>query len=132
MFNRKNSNKNTKKQSNLESNNQSVQRKKRSDAKNDVKIPFNEEERRKIKVLARKHNTSPTQYVSSLLKIGLMRGKAYPPVAYSATGKKSIHAKLSESDYEQLFACTVEWDCSYREAAYRIINQMLKHEIGGI
>lgn len=127
MFNRKNT---RKADTPLKTNNEPVQRKKRSDAKNDVKIPFDASERQRIKILARKYNTTPTQYVTSLLKLGLKRGKAYPHVPYSATNKKPIHAKLSALEYEKLFECTVEWDCSHREAAYRIVSQLLKHEMG--
>lgn len=127
MFNRKNT---RKAESTLKADIEPVQRKKRSDAKNDVKIPFDTLERQRIKGLAKKYKTTPTQYVTSLLKLGLTRGKTFPHVSYSATNKKSIHAKLDDVDYGNLFECTVEWDCSNREAAYRIVSQMLKHEMG--
>lgn len=106
-------------------------RKKRSDAKIDIKIPFSDEERKIIKQQAKMKNSSPTQYVSSLLVVGLTRGKAFPIVSYSATHKKSIHAKLKPSDHQKLFDCSVEWDCSLREAAYRITSLMINMNIGG-
>lgn len=132
MFNPKNSKKKNATTTQRTPNVEPVQRKKRSDAKVDVKIPFDDEERRKIKVLARKHHTTPTQYISNLLAVGLMRGKLYPSVSYSPKDKKPVHAKLTAIEHEKLFDCSVEWDCSIRESAYRIVKQMLKNDVGGM
>lgn len=132
MFNRSNTKSRVNTEKAPKTNNNIKDRKKRSDAKIDVKIPFSDAERKMIKQQAKMKNSSPTQYVSNLLVVGLTRGKAFPIVSYSATHKKSIHAKLKPSDHQKLFDCSVEWDCSLREAAYRITSLMINMNIGGI
>ena len=131
MFNRTNSKARAINEKVQKVNNHAQDRKKRSDAKIDVKIPFSDEERKIIKQQARINSVSPTQYISNILTVGLTRGKAFPTVSYSAIQKKSIHAKLKPSDHQKLFDCSVEWDCSLREAAYRITSLMISMNVGG-
>ncbi|MEQ2529205.1 hypothetical protein WMO40_21250 [Bacillaceae bacterium CLA-AA-H227] len=130
MFNRTPSQKTT---SNKQSkpNAEPVQRKKRSDAKNDVKIPLSLEQRQILKQLAKRHRMSATTYCSELLGLFLRRRTDFRLVEYSPTNKKSVHAKLNTSDYDILFEYSIKWDCSLRQAAHRIITTAINIEAGG-
>lgn len=113
-------------------NKEPVQRKKRSDAKSDVKIPLTLEQRQIVKQLAKRHRMKPTSYCSELLGLFLRRKTEYRLVDYSAANKKTVHAKLSESDYDILFDYSIKWDCSLRQAAHRILMTAIKIESGGL
>lgn len=102
-------------------------RKERCDKKKDVKIPFTEDERKLIKELSRKRNLDPTPYCSLLLKKGLKEKRFYPHCPYDPKGKP-YPAKLEQHYHDLLFTFKVEWDCSLKESAYRIISYMLKEE----
>lgn len=115
-----------------QTNNELVLRKKRSDAKHDVKIALSTEQRQMIKILANRYHLSPTTYCSQLLGLFLTRSTDFLPVKYSATNKRSVHANLSTIEYKLLFNCSVKWDCSIRQAAHRILTTALKVESGGI
>lgn len=130
MFNRTNT-KQTKNKPPLKTNNEPLQRKKRSDAKSDVKIPLTLEQRQTIKKLAKRHRMSTTTYCSELLGLFLRRGTDYRLVEYSVKDKKSVHAKLNASDYDILFEYSTKWDCSLRQAAHRILTTAIKIESGG-
>lgn len=106
-------------------------RKKRSDAKNDVKIPLSLEQRQILKVLAKRQRQSVTTFSSELLGTFLRRRTDFQLVQYSPTNKKSVHAKLNASDYDILFEYSVKWDCSLRQAAHRILTTALRIETGG-
>ncbi|WP_019156854.1 hypothetical protein [Robertmurraya massiliosenegalensis] len=110
----------------------STPRKKRSDAKNDIKIPLSLEQRQILKKLAKTRGLSMTTYCSEVLALYLRRKTEYRRVEYSPTDKKSVHAKLHQPDYDVLFEYSVKWDCSLRQAAHRIITTVLKVESGGL
>ncbi|MDP4087548.1 MAG: hypothetical protein Q8934_23580 [Bacillota bacterium] len=113
-------------------NNEPVQRKKRSDAKHDVKIALSTEQRQITKMLAKRHHLSPTTYCSQLLGLFLIKNTDFQPVEYSPTDKRSVHANLSAAEYKLLFDYSVKWDCSIRQAAHRILTIAIKVESGGI
>ncbi|GLI90648.1 hypothetical protein ACTHP5_20355 [Bacillus subtilis] len=104
-------------------------RKTRSDKKRDVKIPFSEDERQVIKRLSQKNSSTPTSYLGKLLSQALKMKIDYPEVEYNPKGKP-YPAKLTSSDMDLLFEYKVMWDCSYKQAAYRIINCCLQYEKG--
>lgn len=102
-------------------------RKERCDRKKDVKIPFTEEERILVKKLARKRNLEPTPYCSFLVKQALTKKYVFPICEYNPKGKP-YPAKLESYYHDLLFDYTLQWDCSFKEAAYRIIRFMLDLE----
>ncbi|MGG3102051.1 hypothetical protein ABEP12_01985 [Bacillus velezensis] len=102
-------------------------RKTRSDKKKDVKIPFSEDERQMIKRLSQKNSLTPTSYLGTLLSHALKMKIDYPKVKYNPKGKP-YPAKLTSSDMDLLFEYTVMWDCSFKQAAYRIVNCCLQYE----
>lgn len=104
-------------------------RKVRKDKKWDVKIPLTLEERRLLKRLGSKYKMTPTELCSDLVKRGLKSGIEFEEVNYLATGKV-YPAKLEKEYKDLLFELTVEWDCSYRKAAHRILIGILELERG--
>lgn len=107
-------------------------RKKRSDAKVDVKIPLTTTERQQIRLLAKIKNQSTTECTTDLILLYISRKWDFKEVEYSSADKKFVHAKFKQSDYDELFSYAVKWDCSVREAAYRILATALWSETGGI
>ncbi|WP_374723594.1 hypothetical protein [Calidifontibacillus erzurumensis] len=103
-------------------------RRKRSDAKHDIKIPLDVNERQFIRRLAIVHQTSMTAYCSELIEKALASNKEYPNVLYSANNKKAVHAKLSGAAFKKVQEYSVQWDCSIRCAAYRILMAALEEE----
>lgn len=100
-------------------------RKERIDKKKDIKIPFSEEERKLIKKLARASNLTPTTYCTALMKTALQTVHHYPEITYDAKGAP-YPVKLEKHFHDKVFDFTVEWDCSLKQAAYRIISYMLR------
>lgn len=103
-------------------------RKTRCDKKKDVKVPFSAEERELIKRISHKKGLDPTPYCTQLIKKALRGKHQFSEVAYDPKGKP-YPVKLEEYFHEQLFEYTVLWDCSLREAAYRILSFMLDLEV---
>lgn len=102
-------------------------RKERCDKKKDVKIPFTTNERKLIKQLARLRGLEPTPYCTDLIIKALKCNYSFPDLPYDPKGQP-YPVKLESFFHDRLFHFKVEWDCSLREAAYRIISFMLKLE----
>lgn len=100
-------------------------REERCDKKKDIKIPFSENERKLIKRLAKMDRMTPTSFCTSLIKKVLTTNNNYPIVHYDPKGKP-YPVKLEKYYHDKIFDYTVEWDCSLKEAAYRIISLVLK------
>lgn len=107
-------------------------RKTRIDKKKDVKIPLSDEERKLIKRLANRRGLQPTPFCSLLVKKALTEYKNAQIFEYSYDPKgKPYPAKLEVYYHDLLFDKTVEWDCSLKEAAYRLLKFMLIKERDG-
>lgn len=102
-------------------------RKVRSDKKHDIKIPLTLEQRKLIKALARQSGEYPTNYLSKVMKAELPRASYIPEpsVPYPSASKLSYPIKLEQMYFKQLQDVSIEWDCSLRRAAYRIISSLL-------
>lgn len=70
-------------------------RKKRIDAKHDIKIPLSLEQRQKIKIHARESNKSVTAYCSDIIISSITENNEFRRVKYYNPKEKSIHAKIS-------------------------------------
>ncbi|MFC0274794.1 hypothetical protein ACFFIX_26135 [Metabacillus herbersteinensis] len=99
----------------------------RCDKRKDVKIPFNENERKLIKELAKKRGLEPTPYCTFLINKALKGSYHFPESPYDPKGKP-YPAKLEKYFHDLLFDYKVQWDCSLKESAYRIISFMLVME----
>ncbi|MDM5335766.1 hypothetical protein QUF84_00450 [Fictibacillus enclensis] len=104
-------------------------RKKRSDAKFDIKIYVSEDEKRAARLLANQARLSITPYCSELVKKALCRNEIYPETEHQTSGKP-IEIKLEPAFNEILMDYCIEWDCSKRKAVQRIFKYALKRERG--
>ncbi|MDM5196519.1 hypothetical protein QUF79_00190 [Fictibacillus enclensis] len=104
-------------------------RKVRCDKKKDVKIPFTAYERQLIKKLAKLKGQDPTPYCTELIKKGLTNNYSFVDFPYDPKGKP-YPVKLESYFHDLLFDYKVQWDCSLKEAAYRIVSYMLTMEEG--
>ncbi|MGP0689642.1 hypothetical protein ACW5UC_24155 [Priestia aryabhattai] len=103
-------------------------RKERCDKKKDVKVPFSLSERQLIKQLAKNKGTDPTPYCTQLIKKAMKEKYIFPEVIYDPKGKP-YPVKLEGYFHDQLFEYKILWDCSLKEAAYRILSFMLHMEV---
>lgn len=110
--------------------NQDKPRKKRSDSKFDIRVHVTEEEKRVARFLAVRNRSHITPFCSSLVKKALTRSIDYPEITYRSTGKP-IEIKLEGEFNDLLMNYVIEWDCSKRKAAHRILTYMLRVE-GGV
>lgn len=102
-------------------------RKVRKDKKHDIKIPLTLEQRKTIKALSRQAGEYPTNFLSQKMKNELPRAEFLPEpfIPYPSNSKLSYPVKLEEAYFKQLQDLSIEWDCSLRRAAYRIISSLL-------
>jgi hypothetical protein len=103
-------------------------RKTRCDKKTDVKIPLTLEQRKEIRRRSIKAETVPTYYCSLLVKKGIERSISFPSpdTEYPSASALSFHIKLEKPFIEKLDQWCVEWDCSRKRAAYRILIGMIE------
>jgi hypothetical protein len=92
-----------------------------------VKIPFNQNERKLIKELAKKRGLDPTPYCTHLLIQALESNAWFPECYYDPKGQP-YPAKLDQHFHDLLFTYRVQWDCSLKESAYRMVSYMLTLE----
>lgn len=100
----------------------------RSDKKVHVKIPLTLEERQLVRKVAREKKMYPTHLCTYLIERGLQLGTQFPLIYYPSSSDKSYPAKLNLRSTEKIDALTIDWDCSRRQAAHRILITMLKAE----
>lgn len=108
-------------------------RKKRSDAKKDIKVPVSPNEKKLLKMMAFQKTGTPsiTQLSSSLVKEGLeLSYIKFAPAAKYPQQKDFIHVRLSQADFKALLELSIEWNCSIRKAAHRILLTILQEEKG--
>lgn len=107
------------------------ERKKRSDAKHDVKIPLTERQLQVFRIMAFHHNMSPTTYAAYLIQKGMEYNMEFKEREYRNL-RTTVHVKLNRKQYEQLFTFAVKWNCSQRQAAHRILLGMMSFLKGDI
>lgn len=99
------------------------ERKVRCDKKHDIKIPLTLDQRKTIKALARQAGEYPTNYLSQVIKDELPCAEMVPEpsIPYPSASKLSYSVKLEQDYFKRIQDLSIEWDCSMRRAAYRII-----------
>lgn len=102
-------------------------RKVRKDKKHDIKIPLTLEQRKIIKALSHQAGEYPTNFLTQKMKLELPRAEFIlePVIPYPSNSKLSYPVKLEQTYFKQLQDLSIEWDCSLRRAAYRIISSLL-------
>ncbi|MFD5853899.1 hypothetical protein ACFWGC_27675 [Cytobacillus pseudoceanisediminis] len=106
------------------------ERKVRSDKKFDIKVPLTEKQRILIRRLAKSNDMYPTHYCEYLVKKGLSRKVPVPKEKseYPSSSPLSFHVRLEERFLEKLDEFCIQWDCSRKKAAYRILMGMINAE----
>jgi len=108
------------------------QRKKRSDSKTDIKVSVSLEQKKALRILGFCENLSVTQYASNLVREGVAKDYIqYAPRTQYVREYEFVHVKLEQAVYEKLLRLAVDWNCSARKAAHRVLINMLKEQ-GGI
>lgn len=102
------------------------QRKKRSDAKQDIKFKLSLEDRQKLKSKAIDHKVSLTAIASMIVETELkQQPKIYENYHYDHSGK-FVHVMIDQDSFKLVQRLSVEWDCNYRQVAHRIVKDYLK------
>lgn len=107
-----------------------IKRQERSDKKTDIKIPLLKGQRMLIRRLAKMNEMFPTNYCTHLVKKGLIRKIPFPipQVPYPSSSPLTFHVRLEKQYLEILDQYCIEWDCSRREAAYRVLIGLINTE----
>jgi len=103
-------------------------RKERSDKRKDIRIPLTSETKQLIKKISFQYNTYPTIFTSDLLTESLHRFNEFELVEYPIHSKSLAVAKLDKETFEILRNYCIEWDCSIRKAAHRVVINSLRKE----
>lgn len=108
-------------------------RKKRCDAKRDIKVCVSSIEKKELKIRALSLAPSITNYTSALVEEGLSRGYInFLPERKYSNEKEFVHVKLPKEQYEKLILLAAEWNCSIRRAAHRILISLLLEKMGRV
>lgn len=115
-----------------QSNNQiKPKRKKRSDAKHDIKFKLSADDKKLLRLKAMDHNLSLTAFASLIVKNDLLRNREYQKFEYDNNGF-FIHVVLEHDYFEMVKTLSVEWDLSYRRVVHRIVKDYLWRSSGGV
>lgn len=106
-------------------------RKKRSDAKRDIKFRLSPEDRKTLKLHAMDHRLSLTAFSSMVVKQDLIREKEYKNFDYDNDGH-FVHVRLESDYFEMVKTLSIEWDLPYRKVVHRMIMDYIWRANGGI
>jgi hypothetical protein len=106
-------------------------RKKRKDAKNDIKFKLSVEDKKLLKLKAIDHRMPLTRFASFVVKKDLVLDKEYDDYEYEKDGE-FVHVELQEDYFEMLKYLAAEWNLSYRMSAHRIIKEYLNREYNDV
>lgn len=106
-------------------------RKKRSDAKKDVKFKLSLEDKKILQYEAMKHNLSLTAFCSMIAKHEIDKPYDYDDYYYDDNGE-FVHAELEQDYFGEVQRLKIEWNMpSYRKVVHRLIKGYLDR-ISGI
>lgn len=103
-------------------------KKSRSDKKRDVKIPLTNDEYKKILIVSRKEQFSPTQFSTRIFSEMVLSKSEFPDVEYNPQCEAWMHVKLNPEIHDILIELSVSWRCSVRKAAYKILRYALEND----
>ena len=106
-------------------------RKKRNDAKTDIKVSVSSEQKKALRILGFCEKLSITQYASKLVKEGVSKEYIqFAPRTHYSKDYEFVHVKLEQPVYEKLVHLSVDWNCSVRKATHRVLINILKEQRG--
>lgn len=102
-------------------------RKTRSDKKTDIKVPLQDEHKRRMRWAAYKRNVTVTFLATTLVEKAVTYPslKNLPVVDYENT-YNYVHVKLSSDIYEVVVDLSIHWDVSIREGTFRLLLFMIE------
>lgn len=106
-------------------------RKKRSDAKQDIKFKLSQEDKKFIKLHAMDHGLSLTAFASQVVKKELLRDRDYEPFEYD-DGGQFVHVMLEQDFFEMVKTLSLDWDLPFRKVVHRIIKDYIWRANGGV
>ena len=116
---------------NMKPSNNQKPRKKRSDAKHDIKLKLSSSDKKILKLKAADHNLSLTAFNSMIVKKELLNDWEYDLFDYDNNGQ-FVHVMLEKDFFEMIKTLSIEWDISIRKVAHRIIKNYIFRSKGGI
>lgn len=106
-------------------------RKKRIDAKHDIKFRLSPEDKKFLKFQAMDHDLSLTAFTSFIIKRELVQDNDFDNYDYDNEGQ-FVHVMLDKNCFEMIKTLSVEWDLSLRRAAHRMIKDHICRSSGGV
>lgn len=106
-------------------------RKKRSDAKHDIKFRLSPEDKKFLKLQAMDHKMSLTAFASFVVKRELIRDKDYDVYNYDNDGQ-FVHVMLDNNCFEMVKTLSIDWDLPYRKVVHRMIKDYIFISSGGV
>ncbi|MEK4132032.1 hypothetical protein NYE67_20670 [Solibacillus sp. FSL W8-0474] len=108
-----------------------TERKKRSDAKRDIKVKLSEMEKKILQRLAMKRGIELTAMASEIVESQLMDlEQDFINYEYDENGK-FVHVLLNEEYFEVIQNLSIEWDISIRKTAFKLIKNHITKVSGG-
>lgn len=104
-------------------------RKKRKDAKKDIKIPLTIEQKKFVRMASFARKMPVTSFVSELIIEGLNISYikfCTEEEEYFSKSTENVHCKLPQHYHDQLHELAIEWNVSIRRAGHRILFYMLQ------
>lgn len=106
-------------------------RKKRSDAKHDIKFKLSSSDKKVLKLKAMDHQLSLTAFASMVVQSEMFKENDYENHEYDNYGE-FIHVVLEEDFFKMIQRRSVEWGMPYRRVVHRIVKEYLERSNTGI
>lgn len=111
--------------------NSSDHRKTRSDKKIDIRVPVSERNREFILWNARSKRQSMTRYATDIVRDSINRNLHFVECEY-VKHDFEVHVKAEQELYQHIVNYSVDWNCSIREATFRILSNAIHYIRGGV
>jgi hypothetical protein len=102
------------------------ERKKRSDAKKDIKFKITVEEKKTLQLRALHHKMSFPEFLNTLVKQELRLTKNYESYPYDNDGVY-VRVKLEDEYVEDIKRLTIEWQIPNLKVVHRIVKEYLEN-----
>lgn len=103
----------------------------RADKKVDIRVPITDEDREFVLWNSRVNKESMTAFCTNLVRRQIQTKREFNPHPYAQTDF-IVHIKAEKELYEDIVDYSVQWSCSIREAAHRILTDSLFFIKGGV
>lgn len=105
-------------------------RKKRSDAKHDIKFKLSPGDKKTLQLVAMDHGMSLTAFASHIVKMDLSRSKDYGFYHYDHSGQ-FVHVVLESDFFKVVQTLHINWQIPMRHVVHRIVKSYIDRTTGG-